>query len=62
MQVIINRIAFIAIVLAVVFAAIFAFVSLEDRDSRKFTIGYTCGIVSVLFVVVLAEMVKRGMI
>lgn len=62
MQIIINRIVFIVIILAVCFAALFAFISLEYEEDRKFSVGYVCGIVSVLLVVVLFEMTKRGMI
>lgn len=62
MQVIINRIAFIAMIIAVLCAALFALISLGDEYDRKFTVGYACSIASVLFVVVLTEMAKRGMI
>ena len=62
MQIIINRIAFIVMVLAIFFAALYALISLGYEYDRKFTVGYACGIMSVLFVIVLTEMVKRGMI
>lgn len=62
MQIIINRIAFIVMVLAVFFAALSALISLGDEYDRKFTIGYVFGIISVLIVIVLSEMAKRGMI
>jgi len=63
MQVIINRIAFIVMVLAIFFAALYALISLLDFDNKsKYDVGYLCGIISVFFVIVLKEMVKRGMI
>lgn len=63
MQVIINRIVFIVMVLAVFFMALYALISLMDFDNHdKFDVGYLCGVISIFFVIVLKEMVKRGMI
>ena len=63
MQVIINRIVFIVMILAIFFAALSALISLLDFDNdSKYDVGYLCGIVSVFFVIVLKEMVKRGMV
>lgn len=63
MQVIINRVVFIVMIIAVICAALSALISLMDFDGdHKYGIGYICGIISVLFVIVLSEMAKRGMI
>ena len=48
MQVIINRIVFIVMVLAIFFAALSALISLLDFDNdSKYDVGYLCGVVSV---------------
>lgn len=63
MQVIINRIVSIVMIFAIVCAALSALISLLDFDNdSKYDIGYLCGVISVFFVIVLNEMVKRGMI
>ena len=50
MQVIINRIVFIVMILAIFFAALSALISLLDFDNdSKYDVGYLCGVVSVFF-------------